>query len=295
MNIHQLKCFITLARTLNFSEAAKQLFLTQPSISRQIKCLESEVGLRLFDRSSRSVSLTPAGRCFYVDAQDMLEHMEQSLNRAWNAANNYSQNLEIAYSADGPLRMLPEVLDEYRRQAPHVFPRLHICDMAEIYSQLFMGRRDVVFAPSNEEIGEHMYFDLYTTGPACIMPKNHDLSGKSTVTAQDLCHYPLFICHQAQGFPVLRRLFHYLEINHEKKLLLSAESIPVIYEYVRAGYGLAVVPPLSEQASQNLTMIPFVYPEVHHYGAHCLPENKEAVRFCQITQNIVRGQGRILL
>ncbi len=55
MNIHQLKCFITLARTLNFSEAAKQLFLTQPSISRQIKCLESEVGLRLFDRSSRSV------------------------------------------------------------------------------------------------------------------------------------------------------------------------------------------------------------------------------------------------
>ena len=167
--------------------------------------------------------------------------------------------------------------------------------MAEIYSQLFMGRRDVVFAPSNEEIGEHMYFDLYTTGPACIMPKNHDLSGKSTVTAQDLCHYPLFICHQAQGFPVLRRLFHYLEINHEKKLLLSAESIPVIYEYVRAGYGLAVVPPLSGQAEQNLAMIPFVYPEVHHYGAHCLPENKEAVRFCQITQNIVRGQGRILL
>lgn len=295
MNIHQLKCFITLARTLNFSEAAKQLFLTQPSISRQIKCLENEIGLRLFDRSSRSVSLTPAGRCFYVDAQDMLEHMEQSLNRAWNTANNYSQNLEIAYTADGPLRMLPEVLKAYRRQAPHVFPRLHICDMAEIYSQLFTGRRDVVFAPVNEEIGEHMYFDLYTTGPACIMPKNHELAGKSSVTAEDIFRYPLFICHQAQGFPVLRRLFHYLEMNHERKLLLFAESLPVIYEYVRAGFGLAVVPPLSKQAEQNLIMIPFEYPEVHHYGAHCLQENREAVAFCQITQEIVLGQGRILL
>ncbi len=295
MNIQQLKCFITLARTLNFSETAKQLFLTQPSISRQIKNLENEIGVRLFERSSRNVCLTPAGRSFYIDAQDMLSHMERSLGRAWNAAHSYLRNLEIAYSADGPLRLLPEILKEYQKQAPQVFPRLHICDIAEIYSQLFTGRRDVIFAPVNEEIGEHMYFDLYTTGPACIMPADHELSHKTLVTVEDIRNFPLFICRQAQGFPVLRRLFHYLETNHEKQSILFAESVPVMYEYVRAGYGLAVLPPLSEHAEKNLAIIPFAYPEVHHYGAHCLYENEEAISFCRITQEVAAGRGRILL
>lgn len=291
MNTHQLECFITLARTLNFSTAAEQLFLTQPTISHQIKSLENEIGIRLFDRSSRSVSLTSAGRSFYIDVQDILNHMERSLSRAWNTANHHSRNLEIAYSMNRPIRLMPEILKEYRKQAPHIFPNLHECETAELYAQLLDGRRDVIFAPHNEEIKDHLYFDLYTAKPACIIPKDHFLASQQLITAEDIRSLPLFVSHEADGFPVLRSVWHYLEMNHEKGSIIYVDTVPVIYEYVRAGLGVSVVPPLSQQAENHLKMIPFDYPHSHHYGAHCLKGNEEAVRFCRIAAAIVKDSG----
>ena len=295
MNTHQLECFITLARTLNFSTAAEQLFLTQPTISHQIKSLENETGIRLFDRNSRSVSLTSAGRSFYIDAQDILNHMERSLNRAWNAANHYSKNLEIAYSMDGPVRLMPEILKEYRKQVPHVFPDLHEGEISELYAQLLDGRRDVIFAPRNEEVKNHLYFNLYTAKPVCILPKDHPLASRSLITVKDISSLLLFLSHQVKGFPTLRSVWHYVETNHEMGSIIYVDTVPVIYEYVRAGMGISVVPPLSRQAENHLAMVPFDYPHPHYYGVHCLKGNEEAIRFCQIAERLAKDTGKVLL
>ena len=65
MTLNQLECFSVLAQRLNFTQAADDLFMSQPALSRTISALEGELGVRLFDRNSRSVALTPAGRAFY--------------------------------------------------------------------------------------------------------------------------------------------------------------------------------------------------------------------------------------
>ncbi|MNL65286.1 Hca operon transcriptional activator [compost metagenome] len=76
MNIQQLKCFVSLAETLNFSKTAEKLNLTQPAVSHNIKSLENELGILLFVRNKRTVNLTLAGNSFYEDMEGLLFRLD---------------------------------------------------------------------------------------------------------------------------------------------------------------------------------------------------------------------------
>ncbi|MEH7414931.1 LysR family transcriptional regulator [Neobacillus drentensis] len=86
MEIRQLRYFISVAEHLNFTEAAKQLFVAQPAVSQQIASLEKAIGLKLFLRDKHSVQLTPAGRVFLNDAIEMLNKSEEAVIKAKKAA-----------------------------------------------------------------------------------------------------------------------------------------------------------------------------------------------------------------
>ena len=81
MNTSQLKNFISVAQTLNYSETAKSAYISQPALTKQINKLESELGVKLFDRSKHGVSLTYAGEEFYKYAVDILDGIRQAENR----------------------------------------------------------------------------------------------------------------------------------------------------------------------------------------------------------------------
>lgn len=74
--LSQLRCFVAVARELNFRRAAEHLHMTQPPLSRQIQLLEDDLNVKLFERTSRSVRLTAAGKSFFVEAQDLLKRAE---------------------------------------------------------------------------------------------------------------------------------------------------------------------------------------------------------------------------
>lgn len=80
MDMTQLSCFIAVADTLNFAKAAKSLHLSQAAVSKRIKSLEQELNIPLFERSTRSVSLTNAGRIFYPHAKNLLVHEKNIIN-----------------------------------------------------------------------------------------------------------------------------------------------------------------------------------------------------------------------
>ena len=79
MTVQQLECFAETARTLSFARAAEILNVTQPSVSRQIGSLEKELGVRLFARTTRHVSLTPEGELFFTDVKDILNRMKAAM------------------------------------------------------------------------------------------------------------------------------------------------------------------------------------------------------------------------
>ena len=98
MNSKQLACFIEVAESLNFTEASSNLFLSQPAVTYQIQTLEEEIGVPLFVRSKKSVSLTPAERNFYTDAKEIFSRMLLAKSKAINSGKNFSCKIAIGYS-----------------------------------------------------------------------------------------------------------------------------------------------------------------------------------------------------
>ena len=82
MEIRHLRCFVAVAEELHFGRAAARVHIVQPALSRQIRALEDEMGVRLFERDRRSVALTPAGAVFLEEARSVIEHVARAVEAA---------------------------------------------------------------------------------------------------------------------------------------------------------------------------------------------------------------------
>ena len=100
MTLTQLESFLILAQRLNFTQAADDLFISQPALSRMISALEQEVGLQLFYRSSRSVSLTPAGRAFAQQCPRILDSYRAGVDAALLAQQGFRGDVTVGILRD---------------------------------------------------------------------------------------------------------------------------------------------------------------------------------------------------
>ena len=118
--LSQLRCFVAVAEELHFSRAAERLNMTQPPLSRQIRLLEHHVGVQLLERSSRTVSLTAAGKAFFPEAARILRIAEEATFAARRAAKGEQGNLAIGFTSASGYSLLPEVVRRLRECAPGV-------------------------------------------------------------------------------------------------------------------------------------------------------------------------------
>src|SRR6185369_16976930 len=103
MELRQLRYFVAVAETGNISRAAKQIFLTQPALSRQIKALEHEIGHYLLERQAHSIRLTPAGEALLREAREVIQHADQMLERVRSASQDVRLRVGYAPSLAGGL------------------------------------------------------------------------------------------------------------------------------------------------------------------------------------------------
>jgi DNA-binding transcriptional LysR family regulator len=121
MDLRHLRSFVAVAEELSFRRAAERLHLSQPPLSRQIKALEEELGVRLLERDRGSrVSLTDAGKSFLADARLALSTATAARGRAQNAARDARVQLKLGNIAKLSIRLLQHLLPAYREQFPQV-------------------------------------------------------------------------------------------------------------------------------------------------------------------------------
>jgi DNA-binding transcriptional LysR family regulator len=119
MELRHFRCFVALAEHLHFAHAAELLHVTQPGLSQQIKALEDELGVRLFDRRKREVFLTEAGSYFLQEAQLTLKHAERAQAIAKRVARGQLGSLRIGYVSSVPFTgILSQIAAEFRQHAP---------------------------------------------------------------------------------------------------------------------------------------------------------------------------------
>ena len=135
MNTTQLRYFMELSRTLNYSTAAQQLYITQPTLSRSIIALEDEIGAKLFWRDNGNVSLTPAGKLMLQEIQPLAERYENMIQKLRNRGNGLTGELHIAISNEQqmPERLIQSVRG-FMKEWPNVefqFRRMDTASMAD--------------------------------------------------------------------------------------------------------------------------------------------------------------------
>jgi len=139
MDINALKAFLAVAETASFSVAAEQLHLTQPAVSKRVASLEEELDTRLFDRISRRISLTEAGRQLLPRAQRMIYELEDIRRSISNLNGEVSGKLTMGTSHHIGLRRLPPALKRYSRRYPGVQLDIRFMDSETACSAVLQG------------------------------------------------------------------------------------------------------------------------------------------------------------
>jgi DNA-binding transcriptional LysR family regulator len=191
MELRQLRTFVAVAEELHFHRAAQRLFIAQPSVSQQIRTLESELGVRLFDRDRRSVALTVAGNALLDEARDLIARADHAaaVVRAAGAGERGTLRLSLTRSLTGGIA--GEIVKAFRERYPDVELDVAVGNTMIHVQQLHSGDIDVGFVrpplldPELEELA------LAREPMVCVLPKGHRLTRRSSIRREDLQGEPL--------------------------------------------------------------------------------------------------------
>ncbi len=186
MDFRQIRYFVEVAASGNFSQAASKLHLTQPAISRQVKALEDELNVPLLVRGPRSVSLTHEGEIFYEEAQDLLTHVERVKRSV--SRKKKGEVLRVGYVPSLVAGILPCAIAKFRALEKSV--RVDLVDMTpkEICDRAAKQMADVAIIPRGVDAslkGVHL-IEVARQKPIFVAPKNHALARLSRIPPKAL-------------------------------------------------------------------------------------------------------------
>ena len=186
MNLRDLRYFIALAETRHFGRAAEACFVSQPTLSTQLKKLEEELGVTLFERAPRNILLTPAGEQILRHAKLALSHVSTMQEIAKHTKDPESASIRLGIFPTLAPYLLPHVVPKLRKRFPNL-ELLLIEEKTEILiQQLRDGRIDaaILAEPLIEEQFESMH--LFTEPFVLALPENHPLSKQRTLGLGEL-------------------------------------------------------------------------------------------------------------
>ena len=247
MEMHQLRYTVAVARAGNFSRAAEQCRVAQPSLSQQIQKLEEELGERLFDRLKTGVKLTPAGELFLQRAVRILDEVDAAKREATDARELLRGGVTIGVLPTIAPYLLPQILPAFMEK----FPGVEITVLEDTTTRLlkFALAYEIDFALASHPIQDARLEirELFSEELLLALPPNHPLARKRTLTASDLENERLIVMQEGHclGDQVLR--FCDRRELHARVSFRSAQ-VQTIQSLVAAGLGISLIPTMAVPA-----------------------------------------------
>ena len=284
MNTVQLECFLAVAEYLNFSRAADFLKITQPAVSHQITSLEEELGIRLFVRTSKNVSLTEAGLMFMEDASSILKIASGAKKRLGMGIGDFL-SLTVGCHNQSELDLLPPVIHRLAGQFPTLHPSVKLIPFKSMANLLEEERIHVMFGFGQDDQKKSIgiFHELARTPMACVCSTAHPYAGRASLNVKEL-KGPM-VLGEPHRLPqsVLQSQIRVSSSSCHPSELFFVDTYESILAMVRAGLGYTLLPFYPGSDKKGLCYIPVtdIPPLVfglYHKGIHGNVILKEFIR-----------------
>lgn len=249
MELRHIRYFVTVADAAGFSKAATRINISQPALSRQIRDLESELGVRLFDRIGRRVRLTPEGEDLLKRSRDLLGDAQALGERARTLKGGHIGVLRVGATPQTLESLLAGVLVRFRRTHPGIEIRLTEDGGPRLLSQLERGELDLAVTI----LGHHGLSSrlLFPGHVLAVMSVSHRLHRRTTLEVSELADESLLLLQphfgSRQWFDAACQVAHL-----RPRVLLESAAPHTLITLARAGWGVAIVPSNVQFARKGL-------------------------------------------
>jgi len=243
MELHQLRYFVTVVRDGTFTKAAERLYITQPSLSEQIRKLETELGSPLFQRLGRKLALTSAGESFLPHAEKVMFEVEQARARVQEVNGLRRGRLSIGVLPSAAARLLPKFLAEFRHRHPGVEVVLREeNDSSEFEQMVHDGVLDLAIVRLPPRRRSDLEVEFIVREPmVVVVPPGHRLGDRRSVWLADLANETFVAMKPGHGLrECLQRFCR--QAGYEPHVVFEAGHLGSVMGLVLAGMGITLVP-----------------------------------------------------
>jgi len=247
-----LKYFLAVAESLHFRKAAEKLFISQPGLSRQIKQMEIDLGIQLFERHNRKVVLTKAGHYLKTEIEQNLKGLDRIINHAKLIENGKDGNLKFGYVGSAMQQIIPDLLLKFRNSNPNVLFNLKEMDNQKQIDELLSQNIDIGFVRI-ERVPRRLEIKPVLKETFClVLPKNHPIDAsnfKNLAQFKDESFILFDPKYSSSYYEKVMQIFD--ESGYVPLVSHNTIHASSIYKLVENNFGISIVPK-SLQSGYNM-------------------------------------------
>lgn len=266
MNFNHLQYFITLAKEEHYTNAAKKLSITQPSLSNAISSLEKELGTYLFEKSGRNVVLTKYGKVFLEYAEKTIDVLNQGVKKVKFLTSETSGIIDLAYIYTFGTRDVSLLVNSFLEEKKDKNFKVTFSDgnTLDIINGLKNGDYDVGFCSKIENEDDIEFTKVKKEELVLITPKNHPLAKYEEVDLIDTIDYKYIAFKKNSGLrPFIDKMFE--EIGEKQNIIYEVEKDESLAGLVEGNFGIAIVPKITILEHLDVNIINIKNPQYNRY------------------------------
>jgi len=229
LELRRLRYFLALAQELHFARAAERLNMAQPPLSEQIRKLEEEVGFRLFDRNSRNVALTEAGRVFLAGTRTAMFELQRALHAGQQTHRGYAGHLRLGFISSVGVTFLPKLLRKLRNALPEIQPEARQYSSNGAIDALAQRTLDLAIVRTPLAGDDLRYQPIFQDRMVLALPHDHPRLSRKRLRLADLRDERFVLYPPNEG-----RAAHSVAM----RACMTAGFVPAVAEYVDDVYGM---------------------------------------------------------
>jgi len=243
LELRHIRYFLAVAEELHFRKAAEKLFIAQPGLSRQIKELESSLGITLFERHNRKVSLTPAGTYLQTALATSLKDIDRSIQHAAHLHNGLKGDLRVGYVGSAMENVIPKLMIQFRKIYPSILFSLREMDNQKQIDQLTTNELDIGFTRLEDVPTDISIHQILEESFCLIVPKGHAINHRNFKGLEQFSKESFILFESSYSPSYYQKVMQlFRESGFTPKVAHNTIHASSIYRLVENGFGVSIVP-----------------------------------------------------